>query len=100
MKAIVENIKNSGITASISNTAGTFVCNHIMYQNLYFIDSEFPNTIGGFIHIPFLPDQVVTKAKEPSMSLAHITKALELAIETLVEFKGKDDIKTVGGQIH
>lgn len=100
IKAIVENIKTNGIPASVSNTAGTFVCNHIMYQNLYFIEKEFPGSIGGFVHIPFLPDQVVTKAKEPSMSLADITRALELAIETIVEFKGKDDIKTVGGQIH
>lgn len=100
IKAIVENIKKSGIPASVSNTAGTFVCNHIMYQNLYFIDKEFPGAIGGFIHIPFLPDQVVAKAKQPSMSLADITKALELAIETIVAYKGKDDIKTVGGQIH
>lgn len=100
IKVIVENIKNSGIPVSVSNTAGTFVCNHIMYQNLYFIEKEFPQAIGRFIHIPFLPDQVVNKANQPSISLENITRALELAIKTLVEFRGKDDLKTIGGQIY
>ncbi|MDO5028745.1 MAG: pyroglutamyl-peptidase I [Bacillota bacterium] len=99
IKAMVAKIQEAGLPASVSNSAGTFVCNHLMYQTLYFIDKEFPGTVGGFIHIPFLPDQVVTKANMPSMALADITRGLELAIEALVQYKDKDDLIAVGGSI-
>ena len=49
IKALVEKIKEAGIPASISNSAGTFVCNHIMYGLLYLIDKKYPHIKGGFL---------------------------------------------------
>lgn len=98
VKAMVEAIKAKGLPASLSNSAGTFVCNHVMYGVLYYIDKEFPGVRGGFIHVPFITNQVVTKSNMPSMALADITEALEAAVEAIV--KNEKDIQAVGGEIH
>ena len=98
VKAMVEAIKNKGLPATLSNSAGTFVCNHVMYGVLYYIHKEFPNVRGGFIHVPFITDQVVTKPNVASMALADITEALEAAVEAIV--KNQKDIHAIGGEIH
>lgn len=98
IKAMVKNIRRGNIPASISNSAGTFVCNHIMYGLLYLIDKKYPDIRGGFIHVPFLPQQVVNKNNTPSMNLKDITKALTLAIEGAID--NDKDIKTVEGKTH
>ncbi|WP_026174239.1 pyroglutamyl-peptidase I [Effusibacillus pohliae] len=98
IKAIVHNIREAGIPASVSQTAGTFVCNHLFYGLAHLIATEFPSVRGGFIHIPFLPEQAVRHAGAPSMSLDHIVRALEIAIHTSVT--QSEDIKSVGGQTH
>lgn len=100
VKAMAEKIKEAGVKASVSNTAGTFVCNHIMYQTLYMIDKHFPDIIGGFVHVPFAHEQVVDKPKYPSMKIEEITTALHAGLEAIVERYGKGDIKVIGGKIH
>ena len=87
VKAMVENIKKAGIPASVSYTAGTFVCNDLMYSVLYHINKEFPNTIGGFMHVPFLHDQVLAKPNMPSLSADDIAKGIEVAIEAIINNK-------------
>ena len=98
IKAMVAEIRKADIPASVSNSAGTFVCNHVMYGVLYYIHKEFPNVRGGFIHVPFITDQVVTKPNVASMALADITEALEAAVEAIV--KNQKDIHAIGGEIH
>ncbi|CAM3293701.1 pyroglutamyl-peptidase I [Vagococcus fessus] len=100
IKAMVEGVKAAGYPASVSNTAGTFVCNHIMYQVQYMIATEFPNVKGGFIHVPYIHEQVVTKSSMPSMSISDISKALEATLVKIVELKDQDDLKLVGGAEH
>ena len=85
IKRMVKKIREAGIPASISNTAGTFVCNHIMYGLLYLIDKKYPNIRGGFIHVPYLPEQVISKRNMPSMSIENIRKGLRLAVEVVLE---------------
>ncbi|OWZ84661.1 pyroglutamyl-peptidase I [Natranaerobius trueperi] len=97
IKAMSKNIKDNGLPASVSNTAGTFVCNHIMYGVLHYIKQTNSTKKGGFIHVPFIPSQVVTKPNKPSMSLKDITDALYYAIEACI--KNEDDIKTTEGKI-
>lgn len=98
VKAMVEAIKAKGLPSSLSNSAGTFVCNHVMYGVLYYIHKEFPGVRGGFIHVPFITGQVVSKPNMPSMALADITEALEAAVEAIV--KNEKDIQAIGGEIH
>lgn len=100
VKAMVRAMKEAGLPGAVSNTAGTFVCNHIMYQVQYMIDKEFPKMKGGFIHVPFIPSQVVDKPNQPSMSLDDIVRSLEKALEAIVLFNNKEDIRTIGGETH
>lgn len=100
IKAMVKAMKNAGIPASVSNTAGTFVCNHIMYQTLYLVDKEFPEAKAGFMHIPFMTEQVLDKPNQPAMSLTDMARGIEAAIEAIVEYNDKDDIQVIGGATH
>lgn len=84
IKKIVENLKKEGIPAAISNSAGTFLCNCIMYHTLHYIFTENLNAIAGFIHVPYTPKQAAEKEKHPpaSLSLNLTEKAVRIAINT------------------
>ena len=99
IKAMVQAIKEVGLPATVSNTAGTFVCNHLMYQTLYLADKKFPNMRAGFMHIPYMTEQVINKPNTASMNLADIVKGIEAAIGAIVDYKDKD-LKIVGGATH
>ena len=98
VKAMVQEIKDAGYPSTLSNTAGTYICNHVMYGILYYIHKEFPNARGGFIHVPYAASQVLNKPNTASMAIADITASLEAAIKAAVEHQ--DDIKAIGGEIH
>lgn len=98
VKAMVKAIKEAGIPSSLSNSAGTFVCNHIMYGVLHEISKRKLNIRAGFVHVPFIPEQVVQRgAPLPSMAMDDIKKGLEAAVEAIV--LNKEDISEVGGKI-
>ena len=97
VKAMVQNVQKNNIPASVSYTAGTFVCNHVLYGVMYLIEKKYKGKKSGFIHIPFLPQQVVDKRNTPSMELNTIVKGLTAAIEAIV--KNNEDIKEVGGTV-
>ena len=99
IKAMVQAIKEEGLPATVSNTAGTFVCNHLMYQALYLADKKFPNMRAGFMHIPYMTEQVINKPNTASMNLTDIVRGIEAAIGAIVEYKDKD-LKIVGGATH
>lgn len=96
IKGIVEEVKLAKIPASVSNTAGTYVCNHIMYSLLYYISKNNLNIKGGFIHVPYITEQVVDKKNMPYMEVSTITKALECAVQALNKYKV--DVKVSGGK--
>lgn len=73
---MVEEMKNAGCSAAISNTAGSFVCNELLYTLLHRYKGT--TTQVGFIHVPYLPQQ-----GEPNLSLEEITEALAAAISVL-----------------
>lgn len=85
IKKMVEEIRNCKIPASISNSAGTYVCNHLMYGLLYLINKKYKNIKGGFIHVPYLPQQVLNKRNVPSMSLENIVQALVCSIKAIIK---------------
>jgi len=95
IKAIVNKMNESGIPASVSNTAGTFICNHVMYGARHIASTKYPTIRTGFIHIPFLPQQVTDKRNMPSMALETIVKALIIALETIVTTE-VDEKRTAG----
>ncbi|WP_353094702.1 pyroglutamyl-peptidase I [Tissierella praeacuta] len=86
VKAIVKNIREHGIPANISYTAGTYVCNSIMYNVLYMTNKKNTNIRAGFIHVPYSTEQaVLQKDGIPSMPVETIAKALEYAIVAIIE---------------
>lgn len=98
IKAMVAKIQEHHIPASVSNTAGTFVCNHVLYGVRHMIETEYHGKRSGFIHIPFLPQQVIDKKNMPSMSLETIVEGLCAAIEAIVTTQ--EDLKITGGATH
>lgn len=97
IKAMVHDMQNEGIPASVSNTAGTYVCNHLMYSLLYYLNKKgLTNVRGGFIHVPFIPEQVIDKKNTPYMSLDVIAKGLEIGIKSI--FNHKVDKTITGGK--
>ncbi len=80
VKEIVEELHRAGIPAAVSNAAGTFVCNRAFYGLMHLLAIKYPETRGGFIHVPVLPEQALD-AEAPSMALDQIVEALKLAIE-------------------
>ncbi|MCL2571128.1 MAG: pyroglutamyl-peptidase I [Defluviitaleaceae bacterium] len=84
IKAIVSDLKESGIPAAISDSAGTFVCNHIMYSALHWAALNQLELKAGFVHIPYLPEQTVDKPNMPSMSAENIIAGLVIIIKTVL----------------
>ena len=96
VKRMVEAIKGAGVPARLSNTAGTFVCNHILYQLGYIQATRFSNIRFGFIHVPYVPEQVTDKPNQPSMSLETMVKGLTAAIRVI----DQQDEKIALGETH
>ena len=84
VKAMVEAIQRAGIPASLSNTAGTYVCNHLMYGVLHHLACFYPEARGGFMHVPYLHEQVKEKPNTPSLSKEEIAKGIEAALEAII----------------
>lgn len=97
IKAMVAAMREKGIPASVSQTAGTFVCNHVMYGLLHKIREQ-ADVKGGFIHIPYLPEQAAAHAGAPSMAAQTVKDALEIALT--VALRQDSDINAVGGATH
>ena len=91
-------MREAGIPASVSQTAGTFTCNRVMYGLLHWLQTQGSPARGGFIHIPYLPEQAAHHPGAPSMSSANVIQALEIAVRITLETK--EDVKVVGGATH
>ncbi len=83
IKDMVEALHEAVIPASISNSAGTYVCNHVMYQALHYFEEEEKNVPAGFIHIP--PSHALALEQKNAASMSHedLTKAIRVCIEQL-----------------
>ena len=99
IKAITRAIRESGIPAGVSNSAGTFVCNHLMYGVLHTLATKYPKMRGGFMHVPFAPDQVACRGgSAPSMSISDIGRGIQAAIQAIAKFE--KDIPATEGKTH
>lgn len=86
---MTEAIQNAGVPGRLSNTAGTFVCNHVLYQLGYLADKSYPGLRFGFIHVPFIPEQTINKPDKPSLSIHTIVKGLTAAIKAIDTLEDK-----------
>lgn len=83
VQGMVSAMRAGGIPATISNTAGTFVCNHLMYSVLDHICNHQLDIIAGFIHLPYLPEQVAYRPGYASMSLDKLVEGIEICLHVI-----------------
>ena len=87
---LVEAIQKEGVAAAVSYTAGTYVCNHVMYTALYEGNRVCPESLVGFIHVPFLPFQLSERGdKKPgyAMELEEMIRGVQAAVDYLASVK-------------
>jgi len=82
IKAMVKAMQDKGIPAQVSNTAGTFVCNHLFYGIQHYLRET--NIKHGFVHIPLMNEQC-TDGSKPTMSLDSIVEGLGIAAQAIVD---------------
>lgn len=98
VKAMVQAIADAGLPSELSNTAGTFVCNHLMYGVLHHLASHGLDQVrAGFVHVPFIPEQV-TGRDVACLPLDDIARALTVAIEAIVAHD--EDLRLAMGATH
>ena len=82
LRDIRDALTRGGIPAALSLSAGTYVCNNVMYHLLYRLRERGGTVPGGFVHVPFLPEQAAAHPGAPSMDARLITRALGIILET------------------
>ena len=97
IKAMVQALQSHGIPALVSNSAGTFVCNHSFFA-LQHLARRYNIAKSGFVHIPYLPEQIAHQPTQPSMALQMLKDAVNIMIHTVVTIQS--DSKIGGGAIH
>lgn len=84
LREMLAAIEEAKVPVSISNSAGTFGCNHIFYDLMHYIEENDLGVPGGFIHVPSLPEQAMKKLG-PSMSLDLIVRAMDAAVKVIAD---------------
>lgn len=97
VKAMVQAVRAAGVPAEVSNSAGTYVCNHVMYGVLHFLAASGMRSRAGFIHVPYEEGQVLDKPNAAAMSLDSMVKGIVAAIEAAA--RRTTDIATAEGAL-
>lgn len=93
VKAVAAAVADAGIPSAVSHSAGTFVCNHVMFTALHAVA---PGVRAGFVHVPYAREDAPEGA--PALPLADIARALEIAVRTCIEVA--QDLSTPAGTLH
>lgn len=97
IKAMLAALRNAGFPAEISQTAGTYVCNHVFYALMHALRG-LPGVRGGFVHIPYSPAQAALHAGAPSLPSTVVAQALRLAVG--IALTVEHDVRMGGGATH
>jgi pyroglutamyl-peptidase len=97
IKAALRNLQIAGIQGEISQTAGTYVCNHVFYGLMNALASR-SGVRGGFVHVPYLPEQVTPEGAAPSMPLELTAEGIAVVVRTALNTPV--DTKLPAGAIH
>jgi pyroglutamyl-peptidase len=82
IKAAVQALRAAGLPAAVSQSAGTFVCNHVFYGLMHALATPRVPARGGFLHIPLLPEQATRHPGQPSMAIDLVIQGLAVILET------------------
>ena len=97
VKAMVAAMREASVPAEVSNSAGTYICNHLMYGVLHFLAARGIDARAGFIHVPHSEEQVLDKPAVPAMAIASMARGVEAAIAAAVEHR--HDLKIAEGTL-
>ncbi|MCQ4083560.1 pyroglutamyl-peptidase I [Streptomyces sp. RB6PN25] len=97
VKACVAAARAAGVPASVSQTAGTFVCNHVFYGLMHLMATQRPHMRGGFVHLPYAPEQVTDRA-QPSLPVTLAAEGLRAVVTAAAS--RTEDIVVAGGATH
>lgn len=95
IKAMVNSLKQQGIPAAVSYTAGTYVCNTVFYALMHQLKDK-PKVRAGFLHIPYAPEQAIGKAVA-SMPVDMVVNALKLCLP--VALQTTEDLQIAAGTL-
>jgi pyroglutamyl-peptidase len=95
IKAAAAALREAGLPAAVSNSAGTFLCNHVFYGLMHEAALGANRFRGGFLHVPYLPNQATRVPGAPSMALEQIVEGIEITL--LVAAARVDDIAVSEG---
>lgn len=98
LKRILLALRNAGIPAAISHSAGTYVCNQVFFLAASQLASSGDHSRGGFIHVPWLPEQAANYPGQASMSLHTMIEGVRLAIR--ISLANNTDVKLATGNTH
>ncbi len=98
LKAMCERMHAAGVPANLSLSAGTFVCNQAFFVLAHALATSHTRGRGGFMHVPWLPEQAVAHPGEPSMTLETMLTGIRAAIECALETR--EDLTVPGGTTH
>ena len=100
IKALARDARAAGVAASVSNTAGTFVCNHVFYALMHRLATTpaLARARGGFVHVPYTPEQVATKPGTPSMPLSAQVDGIREVLRSAVVTR--EDVRETAGREH
>ena len=104
IKAMVAALRQAGLPASVSQTAGTFVCNHVFFGLMHALAGAGGaakggvRARGGFMHLPWLPTQAAAHPGQPCLPLETLVQGVGLALETA--WSVHDDLRAAGGATH
>ncbi len=91
LRACVEAARRAGVPAAVSNTAGTYVCNQLLYAALDWAAQAGWQGKAGFVHLPWLPAQVLDRPGQPSMELETMVQGVQAVLEAAL--KGEEGEK-------
>ncbi len=96
IKSIVAALRAGGLPAEVSQSAGTFVCNHVFYGLMHTLKRR-SGVRGGFVHVPYVPEQA-TRIGAPSLPLERMVDGLAITVATALTTEG--DVREAGGATH
>ena len=103
IKHAVAAMRAAGVPAEVSNTAGTFVCNHVFYGLMHRLHTQpaWAKTRGGFVHVPYLPEMAAAFPGAPSMALETQVQGIAALIAAVLAHDPQHaDLQVTAGQLH
>jgi len=98
IKSMVWAMRDAGVPASVSNSAGTFVCNHLFYGLMHLLAAEGNARRGGFVHIPYMTEQARRLREGNGLPVATMALGIEAAIRAALTVR--EDLRETGGRLH